>query len=144
MEVAPVGIELHGIIIDAGILAHAAAARLYHLLKQRPKLLAPGLCVAGKHAEIDYCALADLTFRIAPVLRETVVVVLLYRPVWPLPVFWYLTDEHGGKGSDFFPDSQAPGGPTGGGKRDEGRTALAFFSENRGITGTCKHKTQSF
>ena len=32
MEVAPVGIELHGIIIDARIIAHAAAATQYHLL----------------------------------------------------------------------------------------------------------------
>ena len=68
MEIAPVGVELHGIVIDGGILAHAAAARGYHLLKQRPKLLAAGLRVAGQLAEVDNRALADLAFRIAPVL----------------------------------------------------------------------------
>ncbi len=41
MEVAPVGIELHGIIIDARIIAHAAATPQYHLLQRAPSSLRP-------------------------------------------------------------------------------------------------------
>ena len=68
MEVTPVGIELHGIIIDARIIAHAAAATQYHLLQQSPQFLAASLCVSRQFAEAHDRALADLAIRIAPVL----------------------------------------------------------------------------
>ena len=144
MEVEPASIELHSIIIDGGIFAHPAAARRYHLLQQPAELLASGLRVAWQLTKVHDSTLADLTLRIAPVLRETEVVVLLYRPVRTFPVVWSLADEHGGKGSDFFRDHQTPGGPTGGGKRYELPIMLALFSRSRGENGLTRQDNACF
>ena len=83
---------------------------------------------AGQLAKVHDRVLADLSSRIAAGLRQTPVVVLLYRPVFPLPVFRYLADEHAGKGTDFWADCQTPGGPTGGGKSDGLLNLFEIFS----------------
>ena len=144
MEVMPVGIELHRIVIDACILAHTAAASRDHLLKKSPQLLAACLSVSWQFTQVHDGTLADLAFRIAPVLGETPVVVLLYRSVRPLPVFRYLADEHGGKGSDFSPNRQIPGGPTGGGKQATGVFPLTLFSRQAGNEGYFRPETSRF
>ena len=109
-----------------------------------PQFLAARLCVSRQFAEVHDRALADLAIRIAPVIRETVVVILLYRPVWPLPVFRYPANEHDCKGSDFLTNHQTPGGPTGGGKRNECLSLLAIFSKKGDYKGTWRMKTYGF
>ena len=68
MEVSPVGVELHGIVIDGGIIAHAAASPHYHLLQQRTQFLPARFRVSSQFTQVHDCTLADLAVRITPVL----------------------------------------------------------------------------
>ena len=73
-------------------------------------------------------------------LWRTAVVQKVFRP--PYVAYHPLITDC--KGSDFLTNHQTPGGPTGGGKRNECLSLLAIFSKKGDYKGTWRMKTYGF